>query len=74
MAYWQSKEVQAAAKGVLKEKLFVEQTIGSPDDLVFEKGTAEQQSMVLPLCAGPRDKDVGPWDLLIWLSSFDLAL
>lgn len=30
--------------------------------------------MVPPLSAGPRDKDVRPWDLLIWLNPFDLAL
>lgn len=61
MAYWQSKEVQAAAKGVLKEKQFMDQTTGLPeDDSVFEKGTGEQQSMVSSLSAGPRDKDVGP--------------
>lgn len=40
------------------------------DESVLEKGTAEKQSMVPPLSAGFRDKDVGPWDLWIWLNPF----
>ena len=37
------------------------------NDSVFKKGTAEKQSMVPPLSAGFRDKEIRPWDLLIWL-------
>lgn len=53
MAYWRSKEDEAAAKGVLKEKQFVDQTIWlTEDNSVIEKGIAEKQNMVPFLSTG----------------------